>query len=456
MHIYFSGLGGSGLCPLANLAVDCGYLVSGSDRELSQNLESLSKRGIKYSLEQSESEIQIIHKKNSIDWLVYTSALPVDHPHILFAKKNGIKLTKRHDLINTILKDKNLKMIAVAGTHGKTTTSGMLVWLFKQLDIPVSYLIGSNISYGRSGEYDAKSEFFVYECDEFDRNFLNFKPYLSVIPSLDFDHPDTYKDEKDYVQSFIQFFGQSQQVLTWQQIINYAEQSSNQTTLENLNLNLLQDNDIDNQSYFVNSNRITLPGFYNRRNSLLAVVTMISWIGLDHDKILIAINSFPGTARRFEELQQNLFSDYGHHPKEIEATLNLASEVIRSNSQQQNQQNLILIYQPHQNIRQHDKDIQEGYANCFLQANKVYWLPTYLSREQGNLVILTPDELVTITTLNYKKNKESNWSDLPELEIAALDDNLFSKIQEHLNHNDLVVCMGAGDVDSWIRKNLLS
>jgi UDP-N-acetylmuramate--alanine ligase len=201
MHIYFSGLGGSGLTPLANLALDCGYKVSGSDREMSQNLIELQKRGVQFSLEQSTSEIQAIHDQDPIDWIIHTSALPDLHPHLLFASNNRIRITKRHDLINSILEAKNLKLIAISGTHGKTTTTGMLIWIFKQLEIPVSYLVGSSISYGNSGEYNSGSEYFVYECDEFDRNFLNFKPFLSIIPSLDYDHPDTYPTKKTMLRT---------------------------------------------------------------------------------------------------------------------------------------------------------------------------------------------------------------------------------------------------------------
>jgi UDP-N-acetylmuramate--alanine ligase len=221
MHIYFSGIGGSGLSPLANLALDCGFEVSGSDREDSQNLEDLKNRGAKITIGQSTQEIEQTYQNQPFDWIVITSALSADHPHKLFAEQNQLKITKRHELINFILQEKNLKLIAVAGTHGKTTTTGMLVWIFKQLRIPVSYLIGTNISYGRSGEYAPDSQYFVYECDEFDRNMLHFKPFLSVVPSLDYDHPDTYKTEKDYCESFIQFFSQSQNVVSWQIVEDY-------------------------------------------------------------------------------------------------------------------------------------------------------------------------------------------------------------------------------------------
>jgi UDP-N-acetylmuramate--alanine ligase len=224
MHIYFSGIGGTGLAPLAHLALDCGYNVTGSDIEGSQNVQDLIKRGVKITIGQSQEEILTIHQQNPIDWIIATSALPQNHPHKSFATDNNIKISKRHELINQIVKEKNLRLIAVAGTHGKTTTVGMIIWIFKQLQIAVSYLIGTNISYGRSGEFALGSQYFIYECDEFDRNFLNFEPYLSIIPSLDYDHPDTYKTEKDYCEAFVQFMSQSRCVISWEVVNKYMQE----------------------------------------------------------------------------------------------------------------------------------------------------------------------------------------------------------------------------------------
>src|SRR5690606_35297643 len=122
-----------------------------------------------------------------------------------------------------IIKSKNQKLIAVAGTHGKTTTSGMLVWSFKQLRIPISYSVGSTLGFGPSGQYDNSSQYFVYECDEFDRNFLHFFPELSLITSLDYDHADTYPSPDEYRHAFIRFIEQSSQALMWDRDLRYLK-----------------------------------------------------------------------------------------------------------------------------------------------------------------------------------------------------------------------------------------
>ncbi len=290
----------------------------------------------------------------------------------------------------------------------------MFVWTLQQLNVPVSYSIGTTIGFGPSGHFDPQSEYFVYECDEFDRNFLHFSPYLSIITSLDYDHPDTYVTETDYQTAFAQFASQSRQVLTWNdqhaEVFNGLPQVS-----------LLDPSDI-NQAIGVN-------GLYNRRNATL-VQTAIKQLGFSQNTDS-ALSRFPGTDRRFEKLAENLYSDYGHHPVEIAATLQLAREV---------SDHVVLVYQPHQNIRQHE--IRADYSNQFELAEDVYWLPTYLSREDPLLAILQPDELIQNIT-----NKE-------HVHVADFNDELWNVIQTARTEGKLVLGMGAGAIDGWLRRKL--
>lgn len=465
LHIYFSGIGGTGLSPLANLALDCGYLVSGSDREDSQNIADLVDRDVQITIGQSLEEISAIHVQNPIDWIVATSALPEDHPHKTFAAQNNIKISKRHELINLILEEKDLKLLAVAGTHGKTTTVGMMIWMMKQMKIPMSYLIGTNISYGISGEYAKGSEYFVYECDEFDRNFLNFEPYLSIIPSLDYDHPDTYKTEIDYSEAFLQFIAQSQNTISWEVVSQYMGQVFGDNgkgmlkKLEGKEVFFIPDKEPNNLAYYANNQYIKIPGVLIRRNALVAMSGLQLFCGLDMDEMLKAVATFPGTQRRFEKLAPNLYSDYGHHPAEIFATLQKAGEILNEEYESKvstfegkllekagelQQQKLILVYQPHQNIRQHDPEIQNGYRHCFVSVDKVYWLPTYLSREYTDLPVLSPQGILD------KSDLTSNL----KFQVADFDQDLVDAIKSHLSAGDMVIVMGAGDIDGWAREKL--
>ncbi len=409
MNVYFSGIGGVGIGPLAEIAIDIGYRVQGSDLEESPTTRLLKKRGVLVNDTQDGSFLQECHAATPIDWFVYSSALPGDHPELNTAKSLGIKTSKRDEFLAHLLKETGLKLIAVAGTHGKTSTTALLVWTMKQLNIPVSYSVGSTLSFGRSGQYDPQSNYFVYECDEYDRNFLHYHPFLSLITSIDYDHPDIYRTHEEYVSAFRQFIKQSDEVILWERDSHDIAQS---------NCQLLTQEDVVNY---------TLLGIHTRENATL-VAKALSKLGIRED-VATAIESFPGANRRFEKIDTNLYSDYGHHPTEIAATLQMASELSK---------HIVLVYQPHQNIRQHE--IRNQYTDCFSRAETVYWLPTYLSREDPALPILTMQDLTKhITT------PDAIYS-------AELDDELWENIQRARSAGKLVIFMGAGTIDAWLRE----
>ncbi len=409
MNIYFSGIGGVGLGPLAEIAVDAGYTVAGSDQSSSLMTDQLKNRGVSIETDQSGIFLQSIQDKHPIDWLVYSSALSTDHPELLLAKKLGIRISKRDELLAHIIKEKNLKLIAVAGTHGKTTTTALLVWAFQQLGIPVSYSVGTTMSFGPSGRFDPNSEYFVYECDEYDRNFLQFHPFLSVITALGYDHPDTYPTNDDYIAAFRQFLDQSDGAIMWQ---TDKEKLGNTPATWALGDNEVVD--------------VSLAGEHNRRNASL-VLKAFERLHIE-GPVTEVLNRFPGIDRRFEKIAENLYSDYGHHPAEIKATLQLAHEL---------NDTVILVYQPHQNIRQHE--IRDDYTDdVFKNAAEIYWLPTYLTREDPSLAVLSPQELTSELTETV-------------VHFADLDDKLWQNIQEAREQGALVLGMGAGTIDDWIR-----
>jgi len=416
MNIYFSGLGGVGIGPLAEIAHDAGYTVTGSDLAERPLTRELQARGMTVNIGQDGTFLRAAHQKAPIEWFVYTAALPADHPELLAAKELGIRTAKRDEFLAELIKTHNLKLIAIAGTHGKTTTTGMMVWALKQLGIPVSYSVGTTISFGPSGAYVEGSEYFVYECDEYDRNLLHFSPFLSLLTSIDYDHPDTYPTEDDYSATFRQYIGQSRHTIGWQKDLKYINQPLNDS-IWSLEAN--------------SSAPLHIAGEHNRRNATL-VLKGLEYLGLGNDEQNAAIiEQFPGTDRRFEKLTDNLYSDYGHHPEEIGATLQMAREL--SNK-------VVLVYQPHQNWRQHF--IRDEYTTQFDGAEKVFWLPTYLTRENPDQSVLTPQELTTHIT-----NQTA-------LSYAEMNDELWSEIESYRSQNYLVLCMGAGTIDDWVRQKL--
>ncbi len=415
MNIYFAGTGGVGIGPLAEIAGDAGHYVAGSDTASNPVTRQLEAKGVTISSIQDGSFIEQINRDHPLDWFIYTAAMPQDHPELVKARALGIKTGKRDELISEIIREHNLKLIAIAGTHGKTTTTGMLVWVFKQLGIPISYSVGSTLSFGPSGHFDAQAQYFVYECDEFDRNFLHFSPHLSLITNVDYDHADTYPTPANYLAAFQQFLDSSQYTLMWQS-----------DALKGLQLHqagaVLQSEEIQ---------PLSLAGAHNRQNGTLVAHACEYLRAGDSITITKALNAFPGTARRFEQLGTGLYSDYGHHPTEIAATLQLAREL---------SDDITLVYQPHQNTRQHQVIAQ--YTDCMTLAKKIYWLPTYLTRENPDLPVLTPQQLT-----QHLANRSS-------VEYRDLNNQLWADIQRARALGGLVVVMGAGTVDDWLRVQL--
>ena len=413
MNIFFSGIGGVGIGALAQLAQDAGHTVIGSDTQESLMSAQLIERGIEIDFKQSGHHLKKHHKETPIDWFVYTAALPEDHPELRAAKQLGIKSTKRDELLKEIIAEKDLQLVAVSGTHGKTTTTGMLIWAMQQLGVPVSYSIGTTISFGPSGKYEPGSRYFVYECDEFDRNFLEFNPHLSLITTIGYDHTDTYPSRDDYFEAFSKFLSQSDHSIGWRRDFAWLPNIPDEKLWQ------LQDDE---------AQPLQIAGEHNRRNATL-VLKALEYLELNHSPDLV--ESFPGTNRRFEKLADNLYSDYGHHPTEIAATLQLASEL---------SDNVVLVYQPHQNTRQYE--IKPLYRHAFEAADRTYWLPTYLSREDQSLPVLRPSELI------------SDISPTSRIEIADLNDDLWEAIEQHRLVGHLVLCMGAGSIDGWVRTHL--
>ena len=431
MHIYFSGIGGTGIGPLALVAKQAGYEVSGSDKQDSLYIDYLQKHGISnIHIGQDEASIAKIHANKPIDWFVYTSALPLenpDAPELHFCHEQNIKTSKRDALLNQIISDKQLKLIAIAGTHGKTTTTAMTIWLLKQLGLPLGYILPAKSGFADMGAYDANAEYFVYECDEFDRNFLSYEPYLSLITGIDWDHPDIYPTRDDYNAAFCEFLEQSQQSVLWQADADRLslEPSDTQAVLDEADPTI--------------GTSLTLPGLVNRQNAWLVANSLQQIIGIPFDELIKHLNAFPGVSRRFEEITPGLYSDYAHTPPKIRGALQLAREIADNN--------VVVVYEGLHNTRQHF--IKDELRNLFDGIKKLYIVPSYLAREDPSLKLLTPDDLKLLLSAETQTVTEP----------AKLDDTLRNAIVTHLSDGDTVLCLTAGggnSLDEWLRKEFAS
>lgn len=391
------------------MANDAGFTVFGSDLSTGDITKQLQEKGIEISIgKQDGAFLQKKYDVSGIDWFVYSSSIANDHPELLLAKELGVKTTKRDDFIEFLINEKKLKLVAIAGTHGKTTTTAMIIWACHKLNLPISYLVGSTLPWASSGKFTNKSQFFVYEADEYDRNFLKFHPWLSVVTTETYDHSDIYKTPTDYHKAFEQFRNQSGRVIS-------AEDR-------------------------LPTNGLSLVGEFRRYDAELAfsAISMMilesnDSVGIKSNDIIDILNDFPGAGRRFENITSGVYTDYAHHPEEIAATVEMAREL----AEKDKYSGLAVIYEPHQNSRQHE--VYSAYENVFLGVDKVFWLPTYLTREDPSQEILTPRDFIAKLA-----NKEV-------AEPAELDEKFAEKLEKLHEQNYLILLMTAGPADKWLR-----
>lgn len=431
MHIYFSGIGGAGIGPLAQIAHQAGYQVSGSDKQDSQYIEYLKKHGITdIHIGQTREAIAKVHDARPIDWFVYTSALPLenpDAPELVFCREQDIKTSKRDELLNQILEEQKLKLIAIAGTHGKTTTTAMMVWLFKKLGIPVSYLLPAKTNFAEMGEFAEGSEYFIYECDEFDRNFLAFNPFISIITGVSWDHHEIFPTREDYQDAFREFIEQSEWLEIWQDDADYLGLAPN----DHHAVMDAGDPEID---------KLKLLGRYNRLDAWLSVKAARQLTRKPLEELIKLIDDFPGLSRRMEKIAPNLYSDYAHTPEKIRGAMSVALEMAAEAGQK-----VVVVYEPLTDRRQHY--MIDAYQDCFDGAAKLYWLPSYLAREDPKQRIIPPIELIT------------HLSDPSIAEAAERNAHLKHVVERHLKAGDMVVCMaggGGGSLDDWLREEFKS
>ena len=431
MHIYFSGIGGTAISSLALIAHEAGYEVSGSDARPSQYLDYLKQHGITNTHMGVDAEfISSVQSQNPIDWFVYGSAQPMDfpdHPEFEFCRQNGIKMSKRDEFLSQLIKDKGLKLIAIAGTHGKTTTTAMATWVFKSLGVPISYSGGAKLSFGDLAEFDPSAKHFVYEADEYDRNFLSFYPEIALISGIDWDHPDIYPTQEGYLAAFQEFIDQSSHSFLWNddaQLLG-LEASDSITPIDEHNPEI--------------ERQIKLAGRVNRLDAWLLVNGLGPQLGKTNQEMIEVLNKFPGVSRRFERLAPNLFTDSAHTPPKIRGALQLAHEVAGDN--------IVVVYEGLHNTRQHF--IKDELKDLFNDVKELYVVPSYLAREDPNLELLTPEKILDLLSISVKDKAHE----------AGLDEELKHSIKERLDKGDLVLCLsagGAGSLDEWLRKEFTS
>ena len=393
--------------PLALGAKSLGMTVFGSDLKSGLVVPELEKAGIEVNIGAQDGEY--LRKKaaeeGGVDWYVHTSAVRPGNKELSVAHELGLKISKRDEFIEKIVEDYDLKMIGVAGTHGKTTTTAGILWLCLKLGLPVSWLVGSTMGFAGAGKFVPGAKYLIYEADEYDRNFLAYHPWLSVIPSVTYDHADIYKTEDEYKEAFAQYIRQSRKTIT-------------ETKLEG---------------------RIKLAGKVRRFDLALAVEAVLEMAreeGLEvtANELIEIMNEFPGVERRMEKLCDGLYTDYAHHPEEVTAAIEIAREEMELTGKK----GLVVAYAPLQNARQYD--VINDYHDIFLGVDKLFWLPTTLLREIEGQRVIPPAEFI-------------EKLDNPEVaEVADYDEKFYLRVKDYLQRGYLVAFLSGGAGDDWMRE----
>lgn len=448
VKIHFIGIGGIGMSGIAEILLKMGYCVTGSDISHSSTVERLIQMG---------AEIYIGHEaKNITDQttIVYSSAINDKNPEFKAAKEKKIPIMRRAEMLAELMRLK--KGVAVAGTHGKTTTTSFLATILQGGGFDPTYVIGGIVENLNGHANIGKGEYLVAEADESDGSFLLLNPILSVITNIDLDHMNHYKSEMNLMEAFeefankIPFYGvcalnahdKRLQELRKNMKKPYAlfglrEEYEGKLDYEARDIKLYENNcefDLFISDKFEINIKINLPGRHNVLNALGAI-TLSHKLGLSLDSIAKSIEAFKGVGRRFQTLvkRENLeiIDDYGHHPTEISATIKAAVET-------RPDRKIKVIFEPHRFSR--TKECWNEFLHCFNQAHEVYLCPIYPASEK---------EISGINSLVLANDINRIHPELVKnIELHEISDILKSSQDE----NTTFLVLGAGTIGKKIRE----
>lgn len=436
--VFFIGIGGIGMSALALFFKSKGTSVYGYDRVKTDITHNLVEEGIQVIYNDNPEEIDPaffeIDKKNSL--IVFTPAIPADQILLNYFIQNGYRVQKRALALADVLEE--YKVLAVAGTHGKTTTCAILAHILDYSGFGCNAFLGGIANNFNSNLLiNPKSNFAVVEADEFDRSFLNLSPYSSIVTCIDPDHLDVYGSAEEFKSTFSSFItstsGEGTAIL------------HESIELENVKNEIKYGNHSTNrvENYSVNSGEVTfnfvignesiqeisfcLPGIHNANNALAAAILARS-LGIKNEAIKEALIAFTGVKRRFQyhirEVDLVYIDDYAHHPSELSATISAVKNLYPDKV-------IAGVFQPHLYTR--TRDFMQEFAGALNELDKIILLEIYPAREQPLPGISSVALLEEI--------------DNPRKQLVSKD-----KLVNQLKHEDfdVLLTLGAGDIDQCI------
>lgn len=439
-HIHFIGIGGAGMSALAYVLVKRGFEVTGSDLQAGHMAYELAEAGALVYMGHDECQIE------GAEAIVVSTAIPKTNPELVAARNKNIPVLHRSDVLMALLNSEGTKGVAVAGAHGKTTTSAMIGVIAAEAGIDPTVVIGGDVAALGGNARNGESEWVVAEADESDGSFLKFTPYIPVITNIEDDHLDHYGTEENIYQAFKEYLSHMKDGGTAVLCLDNEKvrRLSQETDRTFITYGLTEDCDfyaknirhsIEGTGYDLYhkgkkliSVHLIVPGRHNVLNSMGAFAAA-SLMGVSPETSVAALAKFSGAKRRFETKGKEngiwIVDDYAHHPTEIMATLQAAKET--------GAERIVCVFQPHRYTR--TKLLYEEFCKCFTNCDELILTHIYSAGEDP------------IPGVNSRGLAESIKVTTGQ-DVKYIDN--FSRVEEHLFKNcregDLVITMGAGDV----------
>ncbi len=434
-RVYLIGIGGIGMSGLARYFKKRGCVVCGYDKTITPLTSAMRNEGISVVYQDEEDNLKISFLENDPETLIiYTPAIPKDSKILNYFRSGGFSLKKRSEVLGII--SKGMYTIAVAGTHGKTTTSSIIAHVLKDSGYDCSAFLG-----GIATNYDSNVLFgdnntMVVEADEFDRSFLTLYPDVAIVTSMDADHLDIYGDRSHLVESFRQFVSQIKEGgrLIYKKGLDLSAGKTYSANvladIQAVNVKVKDGSfyfDFKNENILIENVQLGLPGLHNIENAVAAIEVALH-LGIDPGKIKMALAGFLGVKRRFEyilkEPKHIYIDDYAHHPEELRACIQAVKTLYPDKK-------LTTIFQPHLFTR--TRDFAEGFSEVLSMTDELIMLDIYPARE-------LPIEGVSSAMI------------LDNVSIEAKQ--ILSKEQTldyiRLQKPELLLTVGAGDIDTLI------
>lgn len=436
--VHFIGIGGVSMSGLAAVLLNAGYKVSGSDSKESDILNTLKSHG---------AEIYIGHAADNIkdvDLVVYTAAIPCDNPELVKAKNENIQLMDRAEFLGQIMKGHKYN-VAVAGTHGKTTTTSMVSHIALSANLDPTILVGGNLDIIGGNFKVGNSEYFITEACEYKQSFLRFFPYVGIILNIDADHLDFYRDLDHIKETFKEFINIIPK--DGYAIVNIDDKNV-RDVLDNPRCNVLaygiEQGDVTAKNLVCDEKgaytfdayhkdkclgtiSLSVPGLHNVSNALSAVCLGLIF-NIPFDKVQDGLLAFHGAHKRFEYKGVKdgitVIDDYAHHPVEIKATLSTAKKIKHNK--------VYCVFQPHTYTR--TKTLFDDFTTCFNDADELVLMDIYAAREKDTGLVSSDELGDAIRKLGVKcTNVHSH-------------EEALNYVKSQLHDGDLLLTVGAGDV----------